>query len=97
MRRLHWLVLAGLAAATAACGGAKPQTTPQPQANADSIAAAERARQDSIAAAPADADRRAREEAERVARQRAADSLAALERGTGEVKSLLAADRKSVV
>src|SRR3989441_8020883 len=91
MRRLHWLVLAGPPGAPAACGGAKPQTPPQPQANADSIAAAERARQDSIAAARADADRRAREEAERVARQRAADSLAALERGTGEVKSLLAA------
>src|SRR5207245_8937605 len=81
MRRLPLLVLAGLAAATvAACGGNPPPAQPGPQANADSIAAAERARQDSIARAEADA--RAREEAERVARQRAADSLAAMGRTT---------------
>src|SRR5256885_2232201 len=77
MRRLPLLVLAGLAAATvAACGGNPPPAQPGPQANADSIAAAERARQDSIARAEADA--RAREEAQRVARQRAADSPAAM-------------------
>ncbi len=91
MKRLHLLVLAGLAAAAvAACGGPKPETTPQPQANADSIAAAERARQDSIAAAQAEAERRARAEAERVARQRAADSAAAGERTTAEVREMLA-------
>src|SRR5216117_1782294 len=88
MRRLPLLVLAGLAAATvAACGGNPPPAQPGPQANADSIAAAERARQDSIARAEADA--RAREEAERVARQRAADSLAAMGRTTEAVKTLL--------
>src|SRR5207244_920425 len=75
MRRLPLLVLAGLAAATvAACGGNPPPAQPGPQANADSIAAAERARQDSIARAEADAG--AREDAERVARPRAADSVA---------------------
>src|SRR5437867_2821741 len=90
MRRLPLLVLAGLAAATvAACGGNPPPAQPGPQANADSIAAAERARQDSIARAEADA--RAREEAERVARQRAADSLAAMVRTTEAVRTMLAA------
>ncbi|MBI1968052.1 MAG: peptidoglycan-associated lipoprotein Pal [Gemmatimonadetes bacterium] len=51
---------------------------------------AERARQDSIAAAQAEAERRAREEAERVARQREADSLAAIARTTEEVRNMLA-------
>ena len=70
-------------------GGNPPPAQPGPQANADSIAAAERARQDSIARAEADA--RAREEAERVARQRAADSLAAMGRTTEAVRTMLAA------
>ncbi len=89
MKRLQWLVLSGLVvAAVAACGGSKPQTTPTPESNADSIAAAERARADSIA----EAERRAREaaEREREARQRAADSLAALGRTSEAVKTLLA-------
>lgn len=89
MKRLQWLVLSGLVvAAVAACGGSKPQTTPTPESNADSIAAAERARADSIA----EAERRAREaaEREREARQRAADSLAALGRTTEAVRTLLA-------
>ncbi len=92
MKPIHMLVLGGLAvAAVAACGGGpKPQEAPAPQPNADSIAAAERARQDSIAAAQAEAERRAREEAERVARQRAADSLAAIGRGTEAVRIMLA-------
>src|SRR6266705_3536921 len=79
MRRLPLLVLAGLAAATlAACGGNPPPAQPGPQANADSIAGAE-------------ADARAREEAERVARQRAADSLAAMGHTTEAVRTMLAA------
>ena len=92
MKCLHLLVVAGLAvAAVAACGGGpKPATTPAPTPNADSITAAERARQDSIAAAQADAERRAREEAERVARQRAADSAAAAAATTTDVKNMLA-------
>src|SRR3989454_2750044 len=89
MKRLPLLLLSGLAvAAMAACGGKTPETTPTPQvANADSIAEAERARADSIARAEADA--RAREAAEREARQRAADSLAALGRSTEAVRTLL--------
>jgi peptidoglycan-associated lipoprotein len=94
MTRLHLLVVAGLAAtAVVACGGGpKPQTAAAPVPSADSIAAAtERARQDSIAAAQAEADRQAREEAERVARQRAADSAAAAAATSTEVKNALAA------
>ncbi len=92
MNRLSMLVVAGVAVAavSAACGGAKPQTAPTPVANADSIAAAERARQDSIEAARQDSIRRAQEENERVNRQRSADSLAALGRTTEEVRGMLA-------
>jgi len=91
MKRLSLVVLALFAAGTmaAACGGSPPPETPAPVANADSAAQAERARQDSIAAAQAEAERRAREEAERIARQREADSLAALARTTEEVRAML--------
>jgi peptidoglycan-associated lipoprotein len=85
MKRPLLLLLAGVVAATAVgCKhNAPPVTTPTPQPNADSIAAAEKARQDSIAAAEA---RRA--EAERLARQRTADSLAALGRTTDAVRTM---------
>jgi peptidoglycan-associated lipoprotein len=86
------VLLSGLAvAAVAACGKKQPETAPTPVANADSAAqeaeraraeAAERARQDSIA--------RAQEAAERLARQRAADSLAGLGKTADAVKTLLA-------
>ena len=92
MKSVSLLLVIGLGVAlvTGACASnPPPQTTPQ--ANADSAAAADRARQDSIAAAQADADRRAREEADRVARQREADSLAALSRSAEEVRGTLAA------
>ena len=90
MKRSMLLVLVGVVTATlVACGGKAKPETPTPQTNADSAAAAERARQDSMARA--DADRRAREEAERVARQRTADSLAALGRSGEAVRALLAA------
>ncbi len=89
MKRQLLVVLAGLVTAGAvACGGKPAPETPAPQANADSIAAAEKARQDSIAAAEAAA--RAREEAERIAAQRTADSLAALGRSTDAVRTMLA-------
>jgi len=84
--------VAGLvAAAAAACGGgAPPVTTPAPTPNADSIAA-ERAKQDSLAREQARQDSiRAAQEAERIARQRAADSAAAAGATTTEVKSMLA-------
>jgi peptidoglycan-associated lipoprotein len=89
MKSVSLLLVIGLGIAVAACSSnPPPQTAPQP--NADSAAAADRARQDSIAAAQAEADRRAREEAERVARQKQADSLAALGRTTEEVRGVLA-------
>lgn len=85
MKRPLLPLVAGLVLAGVACGG-KPETTPTPQtANADSAAAAARARQDSMDAAAA----RDREEADRVARQRTADSLAALGRNTEAVRALL--------
>lgn len=86
MRRLHFFVSIGLAAAiVAACGGSPPpETAPQP--NADSIAAAERARQE----AEAEAERRAREEAERVRREREAGAAAERARTTEEVRNMLA-------
>jgi peptidoglycan-associated lipoprotein len=91
MKSVSLLLVLGLGIATIAssCGGKKAPQNPTP--NADSTAAADRARQDSIAAAQAEADRLAREEQERVARQREADSLAALSRASEEVRTTLAA------
>lgn len=90
MKSVSLLLMLGLSVATVAtsCGGNPAPENPTP--NADSAAAAERARQDSIAAAQAEADRLAREEAERIARQREADSLAALSRSAEEVRNMLA-------
>ncbi len=90
MKRLSLLALAIVAGAVtaAACGGPKPQQAPTPQANPDSAAAAERARQDSIDAANRAA---AEAEAQRVRRQREADSLAALSRSSEEVRGMIAA------
>src|SRR5882724_12217546 len=89
MKRLPLLLLSGLAVAVmAACGGKKPETTPQPQAaNADSLAEAERLRADSIARAEREA--REREAAERRRQQALADSLAALGQTTNAVRALL--------
>ncbi|HYL55450.1 MAG TPA: peptidoglycan-associated lipoprotein Pal [Gemmatimonadales bacterium] len=90
MKRLSLLLLGGLAVmAVAACGGKKPETTPTPAGpNADSLAAAQKAHDDSMRAAQEEADRKAREEAER--QRRIADSLAALGNTTAAVKTLLA-------
>jgi peptidoglycan-associated lipoprotein len=86
MKSVALLLVIGVAAAALACpSNPPPETAPQP--NADSAAAAERARQDSIA----EAERRANEEAERIRRQREADSLAALGRSSEEVRNTLAA------
>src|SRR6266566_4163950 len=92
MKSVSLLLALGLGAAViaaASCGGNPPPQTPVP--NADSAAAVERARQDSAAAAQAERDRQAREEADRVAAQRRADSLAALARAGDEVRSTLVA------
>jgi len=91
MKSVSLLLALGLGAAViaaASCGGNPPPQTPVP--NADSAAAAERARQDSAAAAQAERDRQAREEADRIARQRAADSAAAVARGSEDVRNTLA-------
>ena len=90
MKRLPLLLLGGLVAvALAACGGKKPEpVTPVAGPNADSLAAAQRAHDDSMRAAQEEADRKAKEEAER--RQRIADSLAAMGRSTEAVKTILA-------
>ena len=88
MKRLLLVVLAGVVAATVvACGGGNPEpaTTATPQPNADSLAAAEKARKDSMEEAD-----RAREEAERLAQQRTADSLAALGHTAEAVRAMLA-------
>jgi peptidoglycan-associated lipoprotein len=87
MKRLLLVVLAGAVAATVvACGGKKEAaTTPTPQPNADSLAAADKARKDSM-----DAADREREEAERLAQQRTADSLAALGHTSEAVRAMLA-------
>jgi len=84
------LIVLGLVAAmvAAACGGGipEPEAAPTPMpATVDT--AAERAAADSIAA---EEERRRREEAERIQRQREADSLAALSRSGEEVRAMLA-------
>src|SRR5881628_2608692 len=90
MRRVHLLVLAGLAAAVVAvaCGGNPPPQATTPAVNQDSIDVARRAHDDSVARAEAEA--RARAEADAEARRRAADSLAGLGKTTEAVKTLLA-------
>jgi len=92
MKSVTLLLALGLGAAVltgSSCGGNPPPQAPVP--NADSLAAAERARQDSIAAAQAEAERQAAAERERIARQREADSIAALSRASEEVRASLAA------
>ncbi|HEY3279550.1 MAG TPA: peptidoglycan-associated lipoprotein Pal [Gemmatimonadales bacterium] len=90
MKPVSLLFVIGLSAAVvaSACGGKKPVEQAAPQPNADSAAAAQQAEQERLARE--EADRRQREEAERVARQREADSLAALGRSTEEVRNMLA-------
>ena len=87
MKRSMLLVLVCLVTtALIACGKKKvATTTPQPKPSADSLAVAEKARHDSIE----DAEHRAHEEADRVARQRTADSLAALGRSGEAVRMML--------
>jgi peptidoglycan-associated lipoprotein len=87
MRTTLWIVPVAVALVTGACHTAPaPQVALQPQV--DSSALAERARQDSIARAEAEA--RAREAAERRAAQRRADSLADLKQRSEDLKGLLA-------
>jgi peptidoglycan-associated lipoprotein len=85
--RTKWLTVpVAFALVASACPQSPPpQVAVQPEV--DSSAVAERARQDSITRAEA----RAREAAERRAAQRRADSLAALQRRSEDLKDVLAA------
>lgn len=89
MRRSPLIVLAVVAAViAAACGKKEPDVapTPEPVAAGPDTAAERMARE----AAAAEEARRAAEEAERIQRQREADSLAALGRAGDEVRAMLA-------
>ena len=98
MRLLLSIGLAGCITIVAACGGSKPETAATPQLNADSVAAAEQARQaEAERQAREEAERKAREDSERVAREEAerarqhtADSLAAVARAADEMRATLA-------
>lgn len=89
MSRSPLIVLAVVAAmVAAACGGnPEPDVAPTPEPVAGPDTAAERMARDSAAA---EEERRRREEAERIQRQREADSLAALSRSGEEVRAMLA-------
>ena len=88
MKSVSLLLVLGLsiAAAASSCGGnpAPQNTTPA----IDTAAENQRVR-DSIAAAEAEAARRAQEEADRLRQQQQADSLAALNRSSEEVSATL--------
>jgi peptidoglycan-associated lipoprotein len=91
MKSVTLLLALGLGAAViagASCGGNPPPQNTGPVV--DTAAENQRVR-DSIAAAEADRARQAQAEAERIAAQRRADSLAALARAGDEVRSTLAA------
>ncbi len=88
MTRLSLVLLSGIAAATYAACSHSPPPAVTPQPNSDSIAALERARQDSIDKAAADA--RAREEADRRRQQQIADSLAGIGKTSEAVRTMLA-------
>ena len=91
MKRVSLLLLGGLVVgALGACGGKKPEPPAPVSAgpDADSLARAQRAHDDSMKAAQEEADRRAREDAER--QRHIADSLAAMGRTTDAVKTILA-------
>jgi peptidoglycan-associated lipoprotein len=81
---LLFLVVLAAAVVSAACGGNPPPTPPSP--NADSIAAAERARQDAQRAQE-EAERQRREEEERARRER--DSAAERARSTEELRNVI--------
>jgi peptidoglycan-associated lipoprotein len=91
MKSVSLLLALGLGAAViaaASCGGNPP---PQNTAPAVDTAAENQRIRDSINAAQAEAERQAAAERERIARQREADSIAALGRASEEVRSTLAA------
>src|SRR5689334_19853402 len=91
MKSVSLLLALGLGAAVvaaASCGKNPPPQNPGPVV--DTAAENQRMR-DSIAAAQAEAERQAAAERERIARQREADSIAALNSAAAEVRNTLAA------
>ena len=90
MKSVSLLLMLGLSVATvmSACG---KKAAPEQTAPAVDTAAENQRVRDSIAAAQAEADRLAREEAERLRRQQEADSAAAAARAGEEVRNMLAA------
>jgi len=86
MKSVSLLLALGLGAAMVAAASCGPKTPPPPPAPAVDTAAENQRVRDSIDAA----NRAAQEEAERLRRQREADSLAALARASDEVKATLA-------
>ena len=91
MKSVSLLLALGLGAAViaaASCGG---NPAPQNTTPAVDTAAENQRMRDSIAAAQAERDRQAREEADRIASQRRADSAAAAARAGDEVRTTLAA------
>jgi peptidoglycan-associated lipoprotein len=91
MKSVSLLLALGLGAAViaaASCGG---NPAPQNTTPAVDTAAENQRMRDSIAAAQADAERQAAAERDRIARQREADSIAALSRSSEEVRNSLAA------
>jgi len=91
MKSVSLLLALGLGAAViaaASCGG---NPAPQNTTPAVDTAAENQRMRDSIAAAQADAERQAAAERDRIARQREADSIAALSRSSEEVRNTLAA------
>ncbi len=80
---LSLIAVAAMTTAFVACGPSKEEMEKRKQAQEDSIAAVEKAKQDSIAAAAAEADRMAQEaNMQRVADStRMADSIAATSKG----------------
>ncbi len=91
MKSVSLLLALGLGAAViaaASCGG---NPAPQNTTPAVDTAAENQRMRDSIAAAQAEAERQAAAERERIARQREADSIAALSRASEDVRSTLAA------
>src|SRR5258705_13336218 len=92
MKPVSLLFVIGLGAAVVAGAcGKKTRETIAPMANPDSAAQAEKARQDSIDAARAAADRAAQDERDRLAAQRASDSAAAAASAGTEVRNMVAA------
>jgi peptidoglycan-associated lipoprotein len=92
MKSVSLLLALGLGAAMvagASCGG-NPPPAPPPAPTVDTAAENQRVR-DSIAAAQAEAERQAAAERERIARQREADSIAAVAKASEEVRATLAA------